>query len=161
MPDANEMLRLYLAERDEACPGCGYNLRGLSGERCPECARELALAVAHREVLGVRARRWIRVFAALMCVCYMTAGAANFYWYWRYVGSMGPGVSSAYYAIQANGGGFLGFAMAIVIAIPLLGLRGSRVSREARYVQMLRWTVGATMVMTVWQLLMYVLYMFV
>ena len=161
MPDANDMLRLYLAERDEACPGCGYNLRGLSGERCPECARELVLAVADRAVLGPRTRRWIRIFATLMCASNATAGAANFYWYWKYAGSMGIGFAGGFYAVQANVSGFLGFAMAIVIAIPLLGLRGSRSSREARYVQMLRWTVGATMVMTVWQLLMYVSYMFV
>jgi len=25
-------LREWLAERDEACPACGYNLRGLAGE---------------------------------------------------------------------------------------------------------------------------------
>lgn len=36
-------LRLYLAERDAPCPGCGYNLRSLVTERCPECGRGVTL----------------------------------------------------------------------------------------------------------------------
>lgn len=44
-PDGGEMLRAYLAERDEACPSCGYNLRGLLGGACPECGRRLRLQV--------------------------------------------------------------------------------------------------------------------
>lgn len=39
-------LRAFLADRDVPCPGCGYNLRGLTTERCPECAERLALRVA-------------------------------------------------------------------------------------------------------------------
>jgi hypothetical protein len=30
-----------LAERDVACPGCRYNLRGITARACPECGREL------------------------------------------------------------------------------------------------------------------------
>lgn len=40
-----EFLRAYLAERDDPCPGCGYNLRGLTDSRCPECNQALVLAV--------------------------------------------------------------------------------------------------------------------
>ena len=47
--DAREMLRGYLAERDEECPGCGYNLRDLTGTRCPECNQELVLRVGLAE----------------------------------------------------------------------------------------------------------------
>ncbi len=43
--DREELCR-YLSERDVACPGCGYNLRGLRGDRCPECNRLLRLTVA-------------------------------------------------------------------------------------------------------------------
>lgn len=39
----------YLADRDEACPSCGYNLRGLASDRCPECMTELVLRVAMAE----------------------------------------------------------------------------------------------------------------
>ena len=45
MRTGDELVAAFLAERDVACPGCGYNLRGVSAGRCPECARELALMV--------------------------------------------------------------------------------------------------------------------
>jgi hypothetical protein len=38
-------LKAFLAERDVACPGCGYSLRGLSQSACPECNHELELGV--------------------------------------------------------------------------------------------------------------------
>lgn len=34
-------LREYLAAHDAPCPGCGYNLRGVTAAACPECGREL------------------------------------------------------------------------------------------------------------------------
>lgn len=40
-----DMLARYLAEDDVPCPGCGYNLRGLTGDRCPECSQALELGV--------------------------------------------------------------------------------------------------------------------
>jgi hypothetical protein len=40
-----DRLREFLADRDVACPGCGYNLRDLTGDRCPECGQELVLGV--------------------------------------------------------------------------------------------------------------------
>lgn len=39
------MLRAYLSDRDEACPSCRYNLRGLDGRHCPECGQTLMLRV--------------------------------------------------------------------------------------------------------------------
>lgn len=35
----------FLAERDEPCPSCGYNLRGLTEPACSECGVGLALRV--------------------------------------------------------------------------------------------------------------------
>lgn len=43
------MLTEFLATRDEACPGCKYNLRGLVGDRCPECNQQITLRVALTE----------------------------------------------------------------------------------------------------------------
>lgn len=40
-----EALRNFLCQRDTACPSCGYNLRDLQGQRCPECGSELQLQV--------------------------------------------------------------------------------------------------------------------
>jgi hypothetical protein len=42
-------LRAYLAGRDAPCPNCDYNLRGLTGDRCPECGLELVLRVSLSE----------------------------------------------------------------------------------------------------------------
>lgn len=42
-------LRMFLAAQDAACPSCGYNLRGLAGEACPECNQRLVLAVGLAE----------------------------------------------------------------------------------------------------------------
>jgi hypothetical protein len=38
-------LRSFLTARDVQCPKCEYNLRGLTGDRCPECGDQLVLRV--------------------------------------------------------------------------------------------------------------------
>ncbi|RNC80284.1 MAG: hypothetical protein ED559_00260 [Phycisphaera sp.] len=38
-----EALRRYLQSHDAECPDCGYQLRGLQADCCPECNRELGL----------------------------------------------------------------------------------------------------------------------
>lgn len=38
-PDTSLVLEVFLEDRDEACPSCGYNLRGLKATECPECER--------------------------------------------------------------------------------------------------------------------------
>lgn len=43
---SDELLTQYLAQRDAACWGCGYNLRGVQGPSCPECGRTLELALS-------------------------------------------------------------------------------------------------------------------
>lgn len=40
-----DMLQSFLEARDIPCPSCGYNLRGLRGERCPECGEAIELRV--------------------------------------------------------------------------------------------------------------------
>lgn len=40
-----ELLRQFLERQDVACPACGYNLRGLLTNRCPECAGIVVLGV--------------------------------------------------------------------------------------------------------------------
>jgi hypothetical protein len=40
-----ELLQAYLADQDVPCPGCGYNLRGLTSGVCPECRHQLLLRV--------------------------------------------------------------------------------------------------------------------
>lgn len=42
-PGDPELLRQFLHRRDVVCPGCRYNLRDLTGDRCPECGQEIVL----------------------------------------------------------------------------------------------------------------------
>jgi hypothetical protein len=42
---SEDSLIAYLRDRDVWCPGCGYNLRGLQGNACPECAVPVELRV--------------------------------------------------------------------------------------------------------------------
>lgn len=51
MGDASH-LRALLKNRDCACPRCGYNLRGMNGEACPECG----VTVDPSAILGRRDR---------------------------------------------------------------------------------------------------------
>ncbi len=48
-PADADLLASYLAARDAHCPACRYNLRGLSGDACPECGRPLRLTLEARE----------------------------------------------------------------------------------------------------------------
>ncbi len=48
-PEDPDLLRAFLGTRDVPCPGCGYNLRGLTGGTCPECRQDLDLRVGLRD----------------------------------------------------------------------------------------------------------------
>lgn len=43
-----ELLRIFLVERDVQCPACGYALRDCESNRCPECGAALRLGVVER-----------------------------------------------------------------------------------------------------------------
>lgn len=62
-----ELLLAFVAERDMCCPLCGYNIRGLTAPRCPECGKALVLTVGLAEpALGM----WL---ATLIPLC-LSAG---------------------------------------------------------------------------------------
>ncbi len=44
-----DLLLEFLRERDASCPLCGYNLRNLMRPQCPECRKDLVLAVGLKE----------------------------------------------------------------------------------------------------------------
>ena len=60
--DADDLTR-WLADRDVPCPLCGYNLRGLTGDRCPECGQPLRLSVALAEPY---LKPWLTLAASLL-----------------------------------------------------------------------------------------------
>ena len=64
------VLRAFLAEHDEPCPGCGYSLLGIASSVCPECGHELELTLRREQP----APRWYTV--GLVGV----AAAVGFHW---------------------------------------------------------------------------------
>jgi hypothetical protein len=42
-PSPDPLLLQFLCARDIPCPSCAYNLRDLTGDRCPECGQEITL----------------------------------------------------------------------------------------------------------------------
>lgn len=39
------LLQSFLADRDQPCPTCNYNLRGLTTDTCPECRAPIVLGI--------------------------------------------------------------------------------------------------------------------
>jgi hypothetical protein len=56
------LLLVYLQNREDHCPLCGYNVHRLTVPRCPECGQELALSVIAR---GLKLRCFILAIVAL------------------------------------------------------------------------------------------------
>src|SRR5688572_30604696 len=44
-PEVDPFLTAFLSGREAACPGCEYNLRDLTTDRCPECGQSIQLAL--------------------------------------------------------------------------------------------------------------------
>ena len=65
-PD-QDWLVAFLRDRDVPCPLCGYNLRGLTSDRCPECGREVRLSVG-------MADPYLRYWIALAISTFAAAG---------------------------------------------------------------------------------------
>ncbi|MBS0197727.1 MAG: hypothetical protein JSR77_13310 [Planctomycetes bacterium] len=45
----SDLLRTLLSREDVTCPGCGYSLRGVTGDNCPECGLALDVVVGPGE----------------------------------------------------------------------------------------------------------------
>ena len=71
VPDQVGWLRAYLRGRDVGCPLCGYNLRDLGSDRCPECGRFVRLGVSVAEPY---LRAWVTMLVPLL----LSAGVGVF-----------------------------------------------------------------------------------
>jgi len=90
---AEAHLAAFLAERDAPCPGCGYNLRGLTTGRCPECDRELTLEI---RLVEPRLGPWVAaVVGASVMAGFHTLLACYFLWM-SVVRTFGPRISEVW-----------------------------------------------------------------
>ena len=126
-----EFLRQFLEGRDINCPQCDYNLRDLTGTRCPECGEELVLRLQLEEP------RQAAALAGLIGLC---AGAGmNFlllgFFVIQYVHSPSWG-NEDWKFVYVNAGGFI--VLGACIALWLLAWRQIRRLEPVR-----RWSLAA------------------
>ena len=70
-PPGHEWLFEFLRERDVPCPLCGYNLRALHSNCCPECGRELRLNIGLAE-------SYVKAWVAALVTMGASAGVGLF-----------------------------------------------------------------------------------
>ncbi|MBL8990783.1 MAG: hypothetical protein JNJ48_04290 [Phycisphaerae bacterium] len=93
------MLRSFLAERDAPCPSCGYNLRGLTGSRCPECDQALELRVG---LVEPRLAAWV---AGLVGLATGTGFSGLLVLYWlTVIAQRGRAVRADQFVLVTGGG---------------------------------------------------------
>ena len=108
--DPRRQLADFLADRDEPCPACRYNLRGLQTDRCPECDRELILQIRLAEP---RMAAWIAaVVGASVMAGFHTLLALYFLWMSTFR-TFGPGLDEAWPLLVFSPGGFALLAVLI------------------------------------------------
>lgn len=74
----DELVKAFLADRDELCTACGYNLRGATDARCPECGASIQLRIGgdSRQLRSAWNWAWwslqvITLFAAIRLVYWL------------------------------------------------------------------------------------------
>jgi hypothetical protein len=119
----DELVRAFLANRDERCPQCRYNLRGVQTPVCPECAAPLVLTftVAKPSQLTRRltacAGFTMFLWSASSLAAYLVVlGIKNF--------------ASTWWLAFAN---VSASAVALTIAVGYVASRGRQHSRDSRW----------------------------
>lgn len=80
----SDSLTTYLATHDAPCPGCGYSLRALSSEVCPECGLRFSMDMLVAE--PAKAKR--NVFKVCITVCNIIPVAISALFVWLFAISM-------------------------------------------------------------------------
>lgn len=103
-----EFLRAYLVDRDVACPSCGYNLRQLQGDRCPECGDQIHLHIGLTEpkqaaliagLLGLGAGAGLNgllIIYAILMTLFLRPGGAGLWGRFMLINAIGAVVLSAF-----------------------------------------------------------------
>ena len=154
MADPHELLRSFLADRDQPCPSCGYNLRGLTTNHCPECAVPLGIGLTVRPPLSKHARRGIIAFAIIMFSGSLMRGGLVIFFLWK----NGPyGNAPNYYVIRTIAQCFVSFVSATFISISLYPIL-FKARDDERIIQCLRWTATTAALAALWEMLLYLIY---
>lgn len=123
----------FLADRDETCPVCQYNLRGLTRAVCPECGVALRMGVVAE---GGHGASWVKSASnpALLLAAAMLLGLAAFGWrgsagvlvVWVWV-MMGLGLkrkAAVYYATPLDALGDLVWRAFVILVMGVMWIAG-------------------------------------
>ncbi|MCZ6735300.1 MAG: hypothetical protein O7C65_05870 [Planctomycetota bacterium] len=117
-----EVLRVFLTDRDVPCPVCRYNLRGLGSTTCPECGVRLDLRVGS---IDLKLGPW------LLCVL-AVAIPMGFTGILAIIASIGA-QRSAFWGLEdwIALGGLWAMTLAYAVALTVLSKRRSRFLRRS------------------------------
>lgn len=125
--DTHSVLRQFLADRDVPCPHCGYNLRGLQAEVCPECKHDLHLKLDS----DFAAMRYLPMLywlvGCMMLTAFVTLGMTAWYWI-TYASSASLSRNLVYYGLP------IAVAIVEVAACVFVWMRVRRARRSRTFV---------------------------
>jgi ribosomal protein L37E len=108
-----ELLRRYLEEHDAPCQRCGYNLRGLKSDECPECGLPISLRY-HMEQDAFRQWREARMPPDRTTTLGMIGALTGMGWPVVFAVILGAG------GLGGDGRAVLGFAIAVAALVQLV-----------------------------------------
>lgn len=149
-PQHRHGLADFLVDRDIGCPDCGFTLRGLAGNRCPECGARIQLVIARPDVLWGVKRLLVATCTAYALLSTMSFGThiwslfrgprmAFIFGAWQQLGSvalllvasLGMGVALVRYWIDRRSQKRLGQLLVVLLTLLLLSSSWSIVAHVA------------------------------
>ncbi len=94
MPEPADQLAAYLATHHAPCPGCAFDLHGLTSPTCPECGTAITLEV-RRSDFAARHARLIVVAGAVMVLGSVLSVVGGVFVVWN-----DPGLPRAYTVLR-------------------------------------------------------------
>jgi hypothetical protein len=157
-----EMLRIFLMERDAPCAACGYNLRGLNVDKCPECAEPLALALSARPAISRRKRAWILALSWTALASFLMSSAVSSFSLWQNWSMYQTAAFGlpAYFLVHQIANVVLETGLAIAMVVALAGLFGRAPNAPRRLGRCFQITVTCLGVQLAFGLLQTVSYFF-
>ena len=86
--DAERRLRHYLADQDIGCPKCGYNLRGLEDDSCPECGERAELVLRLADARGALGALVVTIVGLSLTLGMTSLACFNILGFWIITGRL-------------------------------------------------------------------------